>query len=63
MFGLIKNIGSTELVFVVVILIIIFGSKMVARFGKTSGEIFKEIKKVKKEFNKTIGNDDESSKN
>ena len=61
MFDFIKNISSTELIIVLIILIVLFGAKIITGLGKTSGETVKEIKKIKKEFGKII--DDEPSKN
>ena len=58
MFDFMKNISSTEIIIVVVILIVLFGAKAIKGFGKTGGETVKEIKKIKKEFIKTIEGDD-----
>lgn len=63
MFDFIKNIGATELIIVVLILVVIFGGKTFAsRIAKKSGETVKEAKKIKKEFTDAV-NDDESDKN
>ena len=58
MFNLIKNIGPTELIIIVLILIVLFGSKAIAGLGRTGGETFKEIKKIKKGFTEAIKDDD-----
>jgi len=59
MFDFIKNISPTELVIIVLILVVLFGGKAIAgRLAKTSGETVKEIKNIKKEFTKAIGDDD-----
>lgn len=58
MFDFIKNISSTELIIVVIILIVLFGAKVITGLGKTSGETVKEIKKIKSEFTKVITDDD-----
>lgn len=65
MFDFIKNISSTELILIVIILIVLFGPKLIKALGRTSGETLKEVKKVKKEFTKAIEDDDSkpSSKN
>jgi len=64
MFDFIKNIGTTEYILIAVILILIFGAKMITKFGRSSGETFKEIKKIKNEFTKAVGTDDnEPNKN
>ena len=61
MFDFIKNISSTELIIVLIILIVLFGAKVITGLGKTSGETVKEIKKIKKEFTKAIDIDDKES--
>ncbi len=58
MFDFIKNISSTELIIVLIILTVIFGAKIITGLGKTGGETVKEIKKIKKEFTKAIEIDD-----
>lgn len=58
MFDFIKNISSTELIIVVIILIVLFGAKVITGLGKTGGETVKEIKKIKKEFTTVIEDDD-----
>ena len=51
MFDFIKNIGPTELIVVLLILIVFFGGKAITRLARTGGETINEVKKVKKEFN------------
>ena len=63
MFDFIKNIGPTELIIIVLILIVFFGGKFITGLAKRSGETVKEVKKVKTEFTKTLEDDDKSSKN
>ncbi len=58
MLNFIKNISPTELGIIALILIILFGTKTVTRLGRTSGETFKEIKKIKKSFTEAIEGDD-----
>lgn len=62
MFAFLKNISSTELIIIVLILIVLFGGKVIARLGRTSGETVKELKNIKKEFTKALEDDSESSK-
>lgn len=57
MLDFIKNISPTELVLIVLILIILFGSKTIAGLGRTGGESVKEIKKIKKEFTEALTED------
>lgn len=57
MFDFIKNIGSTELIVLVLILVLLFGARAAVGFGKTSGEAVKELKKIKKEFSSAVEDD------
>lgn len=54
MFNFIKNISPLELILIGLILIAIFGAGLVTRLGKTGGETFKEIKKIKKTFKEAV---------
>ena len=58
MFDFIKNISSTELIIIVLILIILFGGRAMIGLGKTSGETVRELKKIKKEFSNALEDDD-----
>ncbi len=49
-----KNIGPTELIIIGVILVVFFGAKRIAGLGKTGGETFKEVKKIKRELTSTV---------
>lgn len=62
MFDFLKNISPTEVVIILVILIVLFGARFMIGLGRTSGETVKEIKKVKKEFNNAISDDDKPNK-
>lgn len=59
MFNFIKNIGPTEIIILIVILVLLFGAKVITRLGRASGETVKEIKKIKKEFTSAIDVDDD----
>jgi len=50
MFDFLKNICPTEIIVLVVIVLIFFGSKIAVRLGRAGGETVKEIKKIKDEF-------------
>lgn len=63
MFDFIKNISSTELIIIAVILVLLFGGKALISLGKTSGETVKELKKIKKEFTDAVNGDDGKAKN
>ena len=62
MFDFIKNISPTEIAIIVVILIVLFGAKLIIGLGKTSGETVKEMKKIKNEFTKLVEDDSGSGK-
>ena len=59
MFEFMKNIGPTELIIIVLILIVFFGGRAIVGLARTSGETVKEIKKAKKEFTKALEVDDD----
>lgn len=61
MFDFIKNIGPTEIIVIAIILVLIFGAKMITGLARTSGQTVKEIKKIKKEFTNAINEDDSKS--
>lgn len=54
MFDFIKNISPAELILIVLILVVLFGARAIVKLGKTSGETVKEVKKIKREFTKTL---------
>lgn len=54
MFDFVKNIGPTELIIIVLILVVFFGGKAIVGLARTSGETVKEIKKAKKEFTQAL---------
>lgn len=59
MFGLLNNIGSTEILLLILILVVLFGGKSIAkRLAKVGGATVKEANEVKKEFLKAIEGDD-----
>ena len=62
MFGFLRNIGPTEIIIIALILIILFGSKLVTRLARTSGESVKEIKNAKKTFTEALKDNKEPSK-
>ena len=61
MFNFIKNISPTEVLIIALILVVIFGSKIVTGLGRTGGQTLKEIKKIKKSFTQAL-EDEEVSK-
>lgn len=61
MLNFIKNISPIELGAIALILLVIFGATFVTKLARTSGETFKEIKKIKKTFKEAV-DDEEPSK-
>jgi Sec-independent protein translocase protein TatA len=60
MFGFLNNIGSTEIILLVLILVVLFGGKSIAkRLAKVGGATVKEANEVKKEFLKAVEGDDD----
>lgn len=60
MFEFLKNIGPTEIIVIAVILVLIFGAKVITGLARTGGQTVKEIKKIKKEFTNAINEDDKN---
>ena len=54
MFDFFKNLGTTEIIIIGIILVVFFGSKKIVDLGKTAGETTKEFKKAKKELVSTM---------
>lgn len=57
-----KNIGTTELIIIAVILFFLFGGKKLSEWARGFGETSRELKKIKKDFTTAIDdvtNDDE----
>ena len=46
---MIKNIGTTELIIIALVLILLFGGKKIPEFIKGVGEAVKEFRKASKE--------------
>jgi len=63
MLNFIKNISPIEWGVIILILIVLFGRRIVTGFGKAAGETYKEIKGVKKGITDAVeGNDTKSDK-
>lgn len=50
MFDIVKNIGSTELIIILLVLVILFGAGTISDMAKRGGETLKEVKKIKKDI-------------
>lgn len=57
---MLQNLGSTELVLVVLVLVVIFGSGKIAELGKSLGKTSKELKIAKKEYDEAVSGKDDS---
>lgn len=61
MFQFLRNISPIEWGLIALILIVLFGGKLVKTLGRTTGETFKEIKGIKKSFTEGITGKGEQS--
>lgn len=61
MFELIKNIGSTELLIILLVLVIVFGANTISDMARKGGETLKEVKKIKKDIIEATKDDPASS--
>jgi Sec-independent protein translocase protein TatA len=60
MFGFLNNIGPTEILLLILILVVLFGGKTIARrLARVGGATVKEANDVKKEFLKAVEGDDD----
>lgn len=60
MLSFLKNIGPIELGAIGLVLVAIFGAKIVTNLGRTGGETFREIKKINKTFTEAIEDDNDT---
>ena len=54
---MLQNIGSTELMLIVLVLVVIFGSGKIAELGKNLGKTSRELKIAKKEYEDALTED------
>lgn len=50
MLEFLKNIGPTEIIILLCVLVLIFGANTISNVAKKSGETLKEVKKIKKDI-------------
>jgi len=62
MFNFIKNLSTTEILVIALIVIVLFGTKFAKRVGKVSGETLKEVKKIKTNFSDAVEDSPKSDK-
>ena len=51
---MLSNIGSTEIVIIILVLIVLFGGQKIADLAKNLGSTTKELKEVKNEYEKAL---------
>jgi sec-independent protein translocase protein TatA len=49
-----KNIGLPELAIIILVLILLFGSKKIKELARQTGEAGRELKRVKNEYKETV---------
>lgn len=54
MLDFIKNVGPTELIVVALILLLLFGRKVLVGIARSAGETLREVKKIKTGFTDVI---------
>ncbi len=54
MLDFVKNIGPTELIVIALILLLLFGRRVLVNIARSAGETLKEVKKVKSGFTDVI---------
>lgn len=52
--NIIRNLGFKEVLIIVLLLIVFFGSKRIASLARQAGKSTKEIKKTKKEYDEAV---------
>ena len=52
------NIGTTEIIIIAVVLIVLFGAKFLPKVGKSLGESKIEMKKATKDLQNALKNDE-----
>ncbi len=61
MFSFLNNIGSTEIILLAIVLVVLFGSQFLMKMARSSGETVRELKRAKKEFTEAVMEDDDKS--
>lgn len=52
--NIIRNLGFKEILIIVLLLIVFFGSKRISSLAKHAGKSSKELKKTKKEYDEAV---------
>jgi len=53
-----QNLGTTEILIIAVVLLVLFGAKFLPKMGKNLGESKVELKKATKDLQSAIKNDE-----
>lgn len=62
MLNFFKNLSPTEIAIIALIIIVLFGAKIVIGMGKAGGATLREMKKIKKNFTEAIDSDSDKDK-
>lgn len=62
MLNFFKNLSPTELIILLVVLVLLFGSKAAISLAKTAGKSYKEIRNIKKNFQEAVEDKDSTKK-
>jgi TatA/E family protein of Tat protein translocase len=57
MLDFVKNISPTEIGVIVLILVLLFGSKLITNLARSAGQTMKEIRKIGKSFTEALEDD------
>lgn len=57
---MLSNIGTTEIIIIAVVLLILFGAKKLPQFARGLGESGKELKKASRELKKAVTEGDKN---
>jgi sec-independent protein translocase protein TatA len=49
-----RNLGTTEIILIALVLLVLFGAKKIPEFARGLGESGKELKKATKEFKEAV---------
>ena len=61
MFQFLAGISTTEYILLGLILLVLVGPKLVRMMGRTGGSTYREIKKIKHEFNNVLTDEEKES--
>jgi TatA/E family protein of Tat protein translocase len=62
MLSFLKNLSPTEIAVIALIVIVLFGAKLVTGLARAGGATLKEMKKIKKNFTEAVEDGDSDKK-